>query len=91
MCIRDRLCTTTDQQVFYITKSAQSSSDTFEIGDIVYTTYSSGTLSNPYGGYIITSTSGGEFGDGEYVRLVGGASGEVTLIDEPRQCSGGGP
>ena len=85
------LCTTTDQQVFYITKSAQSSSDTFEIGDIVYTTYSSGTLSNPYGGYIITSTSGGEFGDGEYVRLVGGASGEVTLIDEPRQCSGGGP
>lgn len=85
------LCTTTDQQVFYITKSAQSSSDTFEIGDIVYTTYSSGSLSNPYGGYIITSTSGGEFGDGEYVRLVGGASGEVTLIDEPRQCSGGGP
>ena len=84
------LCTTTDQQVFYITKSAQSSSDTFEVGDIVYTTYSSGSLSNPYGGYIITSTSGAD-GFGTYVRLVGGAAGEVTLIDEPRQCGGGGP
>ena len=85
------LCTTTDQQVFYITKSAQSSSDTFEVGDIVYTTYSSGTLSNPYGGYIITSQTGGDFGDGEYVRLVGGASGEVTSIENPRDCTGGGP
>ena len=85
------LCTTTDQQVFYITKAAQSTSDTFEIGDIVYTTYSSGTLSNPYGGYIITSTSGA-MGYGTYARLVGGSTaGEVTLIDEPRQCGSGGP
>jgi len=85
------LCTTTDSQVFYVTKSAASSTDSFEVGDIVYTTYSGGSLSNPFGGYIITATSGGAYGDGKYARVAGGAAGEVQEVDIDRDCSGGGP
>jgi len=81
------LCTTTTTTQFFVTKSAQSTSDTFEEGDIVYTTFNSGTLSNTFGGYIITATSGGEFGDGVYVRVVGGAAGEVMDINVSRDCS----
>lgn len=77
------VCTTSDSQTFYLTKSAASTTNSLEVGDFVYTTYSSGTLSNPYGGYIKTSTSGGEFGNGEYARLVGGSAGEVTSIENP--------
>ena len=77
------VCTTSVSQTFYLTKGAASTTNSLEVGDFVYTTYSSGTLSNPYGGYIKTSTSGGEFGNGEYARLVGGSAGEVTSIENP--------
>ena len=84
------LCTTTDSQTFYITKPSASSNLGIEVNSIVYTTYSGGTLSNAFGGYIILTTTGGEWGDGTYARVAGGAAGEVTLIDD-RNCEEGGP
>lgn len=85
------ICNTSTPKVFYLTKSAASTTNDFEVGDIVYQTYSGGTLSNTFGGYIVTAESGGSAGDGFYVRVVGGAAGEVQEVDIDRDCGVGGP
>ena len=87
------ICTTNTSQQFFITRDIStnaSQSSTFEQYDIVYTTYSNGTLSNTYGGHIITGISG-EFGEiRTYALLVGGnIPGEVQSIGNTIDCSGG--
>ena len=88
------ICSTTTSQQFFITRNPNnnaSQSNLFEVGDIVYTTYSNGTLSNTYAGHIITGISG-ENGDiRTYAQLTGGSPGEVRLIGNIIDCSAGGP
>jgi hypothetical protein len=80
------ICTTNTSQQFFITRDPStnsSQSGAFEINDIVYTTYSNGTLSNPYGGFIVTSTSG----SGLHARVGFGTAGLVNDINIDSQCS----
>lgn len=75
------VCTTSNFQNFYLVKTSTSTSDGIAVGDFIYETYSSGSLSNAYGGHIKTSLSGGANGNGQFARLVGGNPGEVMQID----------
>lgn len=80
------ICSTNTSQQFFITRNPNtnaSQSGGFEIGDIVYTSYSNGTLSGAFAGFIRTSTSG----SGLHARVGFGTAGVVQDINVDSQCS----
>jgi hypothetical protein len=76
------VCTTTNSQNFYLVKNSLSTTNSIEVGDFIYTTYSGGTLSDAFAGYIKTSLSGGENNSGEFAKVAGGDPGEVLFINQ---------
>jgi len=76
------VCTTTNSQNFYLVKNSLSTTNSIEVGDFIYTTYSGGTLSDAFAGYIKTCLSCGENNSGEFAKVAGGDPGEVLFINQ---------
>lgn len=69
---------------FYLTKTSSSSNNNINEGDFIWTNTAA---TSAFGGYLVTATSGGEFGDGKYANVAGGGDpGEVMLVDQSRDC-----
>lgn len=83
------ICTTTTSQQFFIVRDSNvnaSQSSGIEANDVIYESYSNGTLGNTYGGYIIIGINNST-SVRTVARVVGGAAGQVQDI-QPVSCSG---